>query len=77
MRGREVLSDNLFGHVRLKERVQADHLLWLIRALAEEMLAGLWTVKMRRKAKVEVRFTFAAAAYNLVRLPELLALPAA
>ena len=39
--------------------------------------AGLRKVKLRGKAKVEALFTFAAAAYNLVRLPKLLALPAA
>jgi hypothetical protein len=39
--------------------------------------AGLRKVKLRGKAKVEALFTFAAAAYNLVRLPKLLASPAA
>lgn len=35
--------------------------------------AGLAKVKLRSKPKVEAAFTFAAAAYNLVRLPKLLA----
>jgi hypothetical protein len=35
--------------------------------------AGLAKVKVRSKPKVEAVFTFAAAAYNLVRLPKLLA----
>jgi transposase len=35
--------------------------------------AGLRKVKLRGRAKVEALFTFAAAAYNLVRLPKLLA----
>ena len=39
--------------------------------------AGLAKVKLRGRAKVEALFTFAAAAYNLVRLPRLLAPPAA
>lgn len=39
--------------------------------------AGLRKVKLRGRAKVEALFTFAAAAYNLVRLPKLLAPPAA
>lgn len=38
--------------------------------------AGLRKVKLRGRPKVEALFTFAAAAYNLVRLPKLLASPA-
>lgn len=39
--------------------------------------AGLRKVKLRGRAKVEALFTFATAAYNLVRLPQLIALSAA
>ena len=41
MRGREAVSANLFSDVRLEERVPADHPLRPIRALADEVLAGL------------------------------------
>jgi len=41
MRGREDRSESLFSYVRLKERVPADHPLRAIRALADEVLAGL------------------------------------
>ena len=36
-------------------------------------VAGLRKTKLRGVAKVDFAFTFAAAAYNLVRLPKLLA----
>ena len=36
--------------------------------------AGLRKVKLRGRAKVEALFTFATAAYNLVRLPKLMAM---
>ena len=35
--------------------------------------AGLAKVKLRGRPKAEAAFTFAAAAYNLIRLPKLLA----
>ena len=35
--------------------------------------AGLAKVKLRGRAKVEATFTFAVAAYNLIRIPKLLA----
>lgn len=38
--------------------------------------AGLAKVKLRGKAKVDAVFTLPLAAYNLVRLPKLLAMPA-
>ena len=38
--------------------------------------AGLAKVKLRGRTKVEAAFTLALAAYNLVRLPKLLAAPA-
>ncbi|AOO84129.1 IS5 family transposase [Bosea vaviloviae] len=41
MRGREDRSDSLFSYIRLEERVPADHPLRAIRALADEVLAGL------------------------------------
>ena len=41
MRGREEGSSNLFSYVRLEERVPSDHPLRPIRALADEVLAGL------------------------------------
>ncbi|TXN07679.1 IS5 family transposase [Methylobacterium sp. WL103] len=41
MRGRGDRSENLFSYVRLEERVPADHPLRPIRALADEVLAGL------------------------------------
>jgi len=37
--------------------------------------AGLAKVKLRGRARVEVVFTLALAAYNLIRLPKLLAVP--
>ena len=39
--------------------------------------AGLAKTKLRGTPKVEAAFTFATAAYNLIRLPKLLATPAA
>jgi transposase len=39
--------------------------------------AGLAKVKLRGRAKVEAVFTFAVAAYNLIRIPKLLATAAA
>ena len=41
MRGREAGSDNLFSYVRLEERVPAAHPLRPIRALTDDVLAGL------------------------------------
>jgi transposase len=41
MRGREDRSESLFSYVRLEERVPADHPLRAIRALTDEVLAGL------------------------------------
>ena len=41
MRGREDRSESLFSYIRLEERVPADHPLRAIRALADEVLAGL------------------------------------
>jgi transposase len=38
--------------------------------------AGLTKVKLRGCAKVEARFTFTVAAYNLIRIPKLLPMPA-
>lgn len=38
--------------------------------------AGIAKVKLRGKAKVDAAFTLALAAYNLIRLPKLLAVPA-
>jgi len=38
--------------------------------------AGIAKVKLRGKAKVDAVFTLALAAYNLIRLPKLLAMPA-
>jgi IS5 family transposase len=38
--------------------------------------AGLAKVKLRGRAKVDAVFTLTLAAYNLVRLPKLLAMPA-
>lgn len=39
-------------------------------------IAGLRKTRLRGRAKVDWAFTFAAAAYNLVRLPKLLEAPA-
>ena len=38
--------------------------------------AGFASVKVRSKPKVDVTFTLAVAAYNLIRIPKLLARPA-
>ncbi len=38
--------------------------------------AGLAKVKLRGRRKVEATFTLALVAYNLIRLPKLLAAPA-
>ena len=38
--------------------------------------AGLAKIKLRGQAKVDGAFTLALAAYNLIRLPKLLAVPA-
>jgi len=38
--------------------------------------AGLGKVKVRGRAKAEAVFTFAVAAYNLIRIPKLLSAPA-
>lgn len=37
--------------------------------------AGLAKVKLRGRARVDAAFTLALAAYNLIRLPKLLAVP--
>jgi Transposase DDE domain len=42
----------------------------------DKSIGGLAQVKLRGLAKVKALFTFALAAYNLVRLPKLLAAPA-
>ncbi|AMB46920.1 transposase ISGsu3 [Methylobacterium sp. AMS5] len=41
MRGREAASAKLFSYVRLEDRVPTEHPLRAIRALADEVLAGL------------------------------------
>jgi len=41
MRGRDAGSEGLFSYIRLEERVPADHPLRAVRALADEVLAGL------------------------------------
>ena len=38
--------------------------------------AGLTRIKLRGRARVDAAFTLALAAYNLIRLPKLLATPA-
>ena len=38
--------------------------------------AGLARIKLRGRARVDAAFTLALAAYNLIRLPKLLAAPA-
>ena len=38
-------------------------------------IAGLSQMKLRGRAEVDWAFTFAAAAYNLIRLPKLMASP--
>ena len=41
MRGRDDLAEGMFSYIRLEERVPKDHPLRAIRALADEVLAGL------------------------------------
>ena len=41
MRGQDDRSEGMFSYIRLEERVPADHPLRAIRALADEVLAGL------------------------------------
>ena len=41
MRGRDDRAEGMFSYIRLEERVPADHPLRAIRALADEVLAGL------------------------------------
>lgn len=41
----------------------------------DKTIAGLAQVKLRGRAKVKALFTFGLAAYNLIRLPKLLAAP--
>ena len=59
--------------------IPATRSAWRCRKRVEEVFgwikvqAGLAKVKVRSKLKVEAVFTFAAVAYNLVRLPRLLA----
>jgi hypothetical protein len=38
--------------------------------------AGMAKIKLRGRARVDTAFTLALAAYNLIRLPKLLAVPA-
>ena len=58
----------------------ADHLP-LCRKRIEEIFgwikssAGLAKIKLRGRARVDAAFTLALAAYNLIRLPKLLAVP--
>ena len=41
MRGQDDRAEGMFRYIRLEERVPADHPLRAIRALADEVLAGL------------------------------------
>ena len=41
MRGQDDRAEGMFSYIRLEERVPADHPLRAIRALADEVLAGL------------------------------------
>ena len=41
-----------------------------------KMIAGMRKTKLRGLPKVDWAFTFVVAAYNLIRLPKLLAVPA-
>jgi hypothetical protein len=62
MRGDDEISGNLFSYIDLEQRVRADHPLRAIRK-----------TNLRGGPKVDWAFTFAAAAYNLVQAPKLIA----
>lgn len=65
-------TGELFSYVDLEARVRRDHPLRVIRAT----VAGLRKTRFRGRDNPGRAITFAAAAYNLVRLPKLMALPA-
>lgn len=78
MRGTDKRSGELFSYVDLEKRVRPDHPLRPIQemanaALAIKTVAGMRKTKLRGLANVDWAFAFTAAAYNLVRLPKLLA----
>ena len=64
MRGDDNRTGKLFSYVDLEARVRRDHPLRAIRTIANEGLG---------RDRIGWAFTFAAAAYNLVRLPKLIA----
>ena len=45
MRGQDDRAEGMFSYIRLEERVPADHPLRAIRALADEVLAGLLALR--------------------------------
>ena len=70
MRGRTTRHPGYAISLRCRKRIE-EAFGWI------KAQAGLRKVKLRGRAEVEALFTFAAAAYNLVRLPKLIALSAA
>ena len=80
MRGEDRKSGGLFSYIDLEARVPAKHPLRIIRSIVNDVLAGLSSAfaaqaktKFRGVDRVRSQFTLALAAYNLIRLPRLLA----
>lgn len=78
MRGRDGRTGELFSYVDLEVRGRSAHPLQTIQEIAHQALvwrqqeAGCVKARFRGVERVELAFTFAAAAHHLVRLPELL-----
>ena len=70
MRGADEQTGSLFSYVSCEARVPSDHPLRVIRAI---VAAGKRQTKFRGIQRVGWSFSLTAAAYNLIRLPRLLA----
>ena len=85
MRGTDRQQSHVFSYISPEQRVHGDHLLRPIRTMVDEILKRLSPQfnKMCSKVgcpsippeqlKVDWMFTFACAAYNLVRMRNLMA----
>ncbi|SEJ91518.1 Transposase domain [Sphingobium sp. AP50] len=67
--GRTTRHARYAASIRARKRIE-EAFGWI------KTIAGLRKAKLRGLAKVDWAFTFAAAAYNLIRLPKLLGVPA-
>ena len=76
MRGEDRRTGALFSYVDLESRVRADHPLRAIRDVVNAALGAMssdFEALYSRLGRVDCAFVLGLAAYNLVRLPKLLA----